>query len=82
MPSRAASAGARRAASGSATRGRKLRRLYPAAVNRGDGARRRGYRLVTRRSSVGAGGTYPGLLAVMRDGRVRAFVVRYPAGGD
>jgi hypothetical protein len=61
---------------------RRLRRLYPAAVYGADGAGRSGWWLVKRRSRVGAGGTYPGLLAVMRQGRVYSFVVRYPAGGD
>jgi hypothetical protein len=56
---------------------RKLRRIYPSARNRAGGCW-----IVTRRSPVGTGSSYPGLLAQMRDGRVRAFVVRYPAGGD
>ena len=61
--------------------GRKLRRLYPAAdYHRDPGAR--GWWLVERRTQVGAGGTYPGLRAVMRHGRVRSLVARYPAGGD
>jgi hypothetical protein len=55
----------------------KLRRIYPSARNRAGG-----WWIVTRRSPVGTGSSYPGLLAQMRDGRVRAFVVRYPAGGD
>ena len=38
--------------------------------------------LVVRRSPFGLGGTYPGLSAKVRDGRVVAFVVQYPAGGD
>jgi hypothetical protein len=54
----------------------KLRRIYPTARNRAGG-----WWIVTRSSPAG-GGAYPGLLAQIRDGRVRAFVVRYPAGGD
>jgi hypothetical protein len=38
--------------------------------------------LVVRRSPFGAGGRYPGIAAKVRDGRVVAFIVRYPAGGD
>jgi hypothetical protein len=38
--------------------------------------------LVTRRSQVGTGGEYPGLLAKLQDRRVFQFQVRYPAGGD
>jgi hypothetical protein len=56
---------------------RKLRRIYPTARNRAGG-----WWIVTRRSPVGSGSAYPGLLAQIRDGRVRAFVVRYAAGGD
>jgi hypothetical protein len=41
-----------------------------------------GWWLVTRYSRVGTGGAYPGLLARTATGRVTAFVVRYPAGGD
>jgi hypothetical protein len=41
-----------------------------------------GWWLVTRKSPFGTGGRYPGLLARMRDHRVAAFHVRYPAGGD
>lgn len=38
--------------------------------------------LVVRRSAFGLGGTYPSLSAKVRGGRVVAFIVRYPAGGD
>ena len=38
--------------------------------------------LVVRRSPFGLGGSYPGLSAKIQNGRVVAFVVRYPAGGD
>jgi hypothetical protein len=38
--------------------------------------------LVVRRSPFGSGGRYAGLSAKVRDGRVVAFIVRYPAGGD
>lgn len=38
--------------------------------------------LLVRRTPFGLAGTYPGLSAKVRDGRVVAFVVRYPAGGD
>jgi hypothetical protein len=38
--------------------------------------------LVVRRSPFGDRGSYAGLSAKIRDGRVVAFVVRYPAGGD
>jgi hypothetical protein len=61
---------------------RKLRRLYPNAVRRSDGAGRVGWWLVVRRSPYGLGGRYPGLLGLSRDRRVTGFVVRYPAGGD
>jgi hypothetical protein len=56
---------------------RRLRALY--------GKRRRSGSwiwLLTRRSPVGAGETYPGLAAKVHRGRVTAFRVRYPAGGD
>ena len=62
----------------------KLRRLYPAAkLHRG--LRYfwpAGYWLVPRRSQFGYAGSYPGLLAETRGGRVVSFVVRYQAGGD
>jgi hypothetical protein len=61
---------------------RRLRALYPNAQYRRDGNGGRGWWLVVRESPFGNGGTYPGLLARSRDGRVTAFVVRYPAGGD
>jgi hypothetical protein len=38
--------------------------------------------LVTRRSQIGLGGKYPGLLAAVLDRRVAYFQVQYPAGGD
>jgi hypothetical protein len=41
-----------------------------------------GWWLVTRRESFGGRGLYPGLLAETRGGKVIAFQVRYPAGGD
>ena len=55
----------------------RLRTLYPRA--RTQGASRW---LVVRRSPFGEGGLYAGLAARMLRGRVRAFVVQYPAGGD
>jgi hypothetical protein len=61
---------------------RKLRRLYPNArfhQSRFYGA---GWWLRVRKSPVGSGGTYPGLLARMRDGQVSGLVVRFPSGGD
>ena len=56
---------------------RRLRTLYR-------GERRHGawWWLVVRRSPFGAGGTYPGLAAKVVRGRVSAFAVSYPAGGD
>ena len=62
----------------------KLRRLYPGVrYRRGErGVWPSGYWLVPRRSIFGAGGGYPGLLAEVRRGKVVAFQVRYPAGGD
>lgn len=61
-------------------RGRRLRALYPNAKYRSapGGA---GWWLIDRRAP-GAEGSYPGLLARVRDGRIATFVVRYPAGGD
>lgn len=61
-------------------RNTRLRRLYPDArwASAPGGA---GWWLITRRSPGGEG-SYPGLLARMREGRVAALVVRYPAGGD
>jgi hypothetical protein len=65
-------------------RQRRLKNLYPNATFHS--ALRNfypsGWWLVTRRSQFGTGGSYPGLLAHMRDRRVIAFHVRYPAGGD
>jgi hypothetical protein len=60
----------------------RLRQLYPGATYRRSGFFSRGWWLVTRSSPVGAGGRYAGLLARMHQGRVAAFLVRYPAGGD
>ena len=54
-----------------------VRRLYPRATRHGAW-----FWLLTRRSRVGAGGRYPGLAAKISRGRVVAFRVRYPAGGD
>jgi hypothetical protein len=57
----------------------RLRRLFPEARHRGvDGFR--GYWLVVRTTQ--AAGTYPGLLARVRDGRVVQFRVHYQAGGE
>jgi hypothetical protein len=61
---------------------RKLRRIYPKARFHRSGFYGSGWWLRTRRSPFGLGGTYPGLLARMRDGHVSGFVVRFPAGGD
>ncbi|MDQ3670621.1 MAG: hypothetical protein M3377_10150 [Actinomycetota bacterium] len=55
----------------------RLRALY-----RGERPRGAWWWLVTRRSPYGEGGSYPGLAAKVRGGRVVAFAVRYPAGGD
>ncbi|HXV58681.1 MAG TPA: hypothetical protein VD704_12510 [Gaiellaceae bacterium] len=62
-------------------RARRLHRLYPNA-RWGAAPGGAGWWLIARSSPVGEGGFYPGLLARMRDGRVAALVVRYPAGGD
>jgi hypothetical protein len=63
---------------------RRLKNLYPnATFHRSDqGFWPAGWWLVRRQSPFGTGGSYPGLLAHMHDGRVQAFHVRYPAGGD
>jgi hypothetical protein len=61
-----------------------IRRYYPRATFK-RGLRfywPSGWWLVTRRESFGGGGFYPGLLAETRRGKVVAFQVRYPAGGD
>ncbi|HEX5467460.1 MAG TPA: hypothetical protein VFW80_00275 [Gaiellaceae bacterium] len=65
-------------------RKRRVRKLYPKAAfpPREPGFWPAGWWLVKRRSLFGSGGTYPGLLAQMRDGRVAVFRVRFPAGGD
>jgi hypothetical protein len=62
----------------------RLRNLYPNARFHPaePGFWPAGWWLVRRSSAIGSGGGYPGLLARMRDGRVAAFHVRYPAGGD
>ena len=58
----------------------KLRRLFPNA--RYHKRPFKGWWLVVRPSPFGVGGTYPGLLARLGDGRVVRLVVRFPAGGD
>lgn len=61
-----------------------IRRYYPRATFK-RGLRfywPSGWWLVTRRELFGGGGTYPGLLAETRGGKVISFRVRYPAGGD
>jgi hypothetical protein len=62
----------------------KLRALYPTARFHPGEPRfwPPGYWLVTRTSAFGTGGSYPGLLAESRSGRVSGFQVRFPAGGD
>jgi hypothetical protein len=62
----------------------RLRKLYPGATfhDAMPGFWPSGWWLVTRKSQVGTGGSYPGLLAHMKDRRVVAFHVRFPAGGD
>ncbi len=55
----------------------RLKRLYPTAPRQG-----RRWWLVTRRSPFGSNALYPGLAAVVARGRVVAFEVSYPAGGD
>lgn len=63
---------------------RAIRRYYPnATFHRGIRfAWPSAWWLVTRTSHFGDGRQYPGLLAETRHGRVFAFQVRYPAGGD
>ena len=56
---------------------RRLRSLFPRAGRHGAW-----WWLVTRKTPFGLGGEYPGLAAKVVRGRVAAFVVRYPAGGD
>jgi hypothetical protein len=65
-------------------RQRRLRNLYPGATLHPAMPNfwPSGWWLVRRTSQFGTGGSYPGLLAHMRDRRVAAFHVRYPAGGD
>jgi hypothetical protein len=60
----------------------RLRSLYPNARFRSDAQYGAGWWLVVRRTPFGGGGRYPGLLARIGDHRVKALVVRYPAGGD
>jgi hypothetical protein len=60
-------------------------RYYPRATYRRGvaGFWPSGWWLVTRRSPFGTGDTrYPGLLAETQSGRVAAFYVSFPAGGD
>jgi hypothetical protein len=63
---------------------RRLRNLYPnARFHSGEeSVWPPGWWLVTRRSQIGTGSRYPGLLAKVQDRRVGQFQVRYPAGGD
>ena len=65
-------------------RQRRLKSLYPNARYRPaePGFWPAGWWLVRRSSPVGAGDHYPGLLATVEDRHVKAFHVRYPAGGD
>jgi hypothetical protein len=65
-------------------RQRRLRKLYPGADFHTalQPYWPSGWWLVTRTSPFGTGDSYPGLLAHLRDHRVFAFHVRYPAGGD
>jgi len=62
----------------------RLRALYPQArFHRGTrGFWPAGWWLVSRASRFGLGGSYPGLLAETRAGRVVGFQVRYQRGGD
>ncbi|MGH3010270.1 MAG: hypothetical protein ACRDLZ_06355 [Gaiellaceae bacterium] len=63
---------------------RRLRSLYPNARFRSglESVLPARCWLVTRRSQLGTGGRYPGLLAKLLGERVSQFQVRYPAGGD
>ncbi len=63
-------------------RQRRLRNLYPNAKYHSaeDGFRPAGWWLVARRTQFA--GRYPGLLAKMDGKRVKAFHVRYQAGGE
>jgi hypothetical protein len=66
-----------------ADRQRRLVRLYPHARFHGTGAAwPPGWWLVRRHFHFGARQPYPGLLATIKGRRVRAFQVRFPAGGD
>lgn len=62
----------------------RLRALYPRArFHRGTRFFwPAGYWLAPRADRFGGGGSYPGLLAETRGGRVVAFHVRYQAGGE
>jgi hypothetical protein len=65
-------------------RQRRLRNLYPNAKFHlaEPGFWPASWWLIRRWSPIGSGGYYPALLAKMRDRRVAAFQVRFPAGGD
>ena len=60
----------------------RLRRLYPGATYHASGHYPRSWWLVTRYSRIGDNGYYPGLRAIVRNGRVGSFVIEYAAGGD
>jgi hypothetical protein len=62
----------------------RLRSLYPhARFRRGEmGFWPAGWWLLRRSSVYGNGSSYPGLLAEVRAGKVVAFHIRFPAGGD
>lgn len=61
----------------------RIGRLYPAAQFHSDRFYGQAWWIVTRRSYIGGGPhDYPGLLARVKNGRVSAFVVNFPAGGD
>ena len=65
-------------------RRRRLKNLYPnASFHKANGNLwPSGWWLLKRHSQIGTGGSYPGLLAHMKDRRVQSFQVRFPAGGD
>jgi hypothetical protein len=60
----------------------RLRALYPDARFRSGGQYGAGWWFVVRTTPFGGVGRYPGPLARTGDHRVKALVVRYPAGGD
>jgi hypothetical protein len=62
----------------------RLLSLYPGARyhRKTPGYWPAGWWLVRRSTPVGEGGSYPGLLATLEERHVRAFHIRYPAGGD